>query len=107
MGYLVEGILPQRHGERYKLRKLATCYFLQEGILFKKGYDGDPLRCLGPEKANEILKEVHTGECGEHQGRKKLYIYIIDGLLLVHYEKGRSRICEEMPWLPSASQFDL
>ena len=75
MGYLVEGILPQRHGERYKLRKLATCYFLQEGILFKKGYDGDPLRCLGPEKANEILKEVHTGECGEHQGRKKLYIY--------------------------------
>ena len=39
--------------------------------------------------------------------RSYIYIYIIDRLLLVHYEKGRSRICEEMPWLPSASQFDL
>jgi len=38
-----------------------------------KGYDGDPLRCLRPEEASEMLKEVHVGECGEHQGRKKLY----------------------------------
>jgi len=41
--YLAEGVLPQKHSERYKLKKLATCYFLHEGILFKKGYDGDPL----------------------------------------------------------------
>ena len=31
------------HEERYKLRKLVTRYFLHEGVLFKKGYDGDPL----------------------------------------------------------------
>lgn len=73
MRYLAEGILPQRLRERYKLKKLATCYFQHEGILFKKGYNGNPLQCLGPEEANEILKEVHAGECGEHQGRKKLY----------------------------------
>ena len=71
--YLAEGILPQKHGERYKLRRLATCYFLQNMVLFKKGYDGDPLRCLGPEKAREMIKEVHSGECGEHQGKKKIY----------------------------------
>ena len=63
--------------ERYKLRKLVTRYFLHEGILFKKGYDGDPLRCLGPEQAKEILKEVHSSDCGEHQGRKKLYKCIL------------------------------
>ena len=77
MGYLAEGILPQKHGERYKLRKLATRHFLHKGILFKKGYDGNPLWCLGPEKAREMLKEVHAGECGEHQGRKKLYRCIL------------------------------
>ena len=65
MGYLAIGILPQKHGERYKLRKLA--------ILFNKGYDRDPLQCLGPKEANEMLKEVHIRECGEHQGGKKLY----------------------------------
>ena len=41
--YLVEGVLPQKHSERYKLKKLAARYFLHERIHFKKGYDGDPL----------------------------------------------------------------
>ena len=71
--YLIKGVLPQKHSERYKLKKLAARYFLHEVILFKKGYDGDPLRCLGPEEAREMIKEVHVGECGEHQGKKKLY----------------------------------
>ena len=77
--YLTEGILPQKHNERYKLKRLATGYFLHNTVLFKKGYDEDPLRCLGLEKAKEMIKEVHSGECGEHQGecgehqRKKMF----------------------------------
>ena len=71
--YLAEGILLQKHSERYKLRRLATRYFLHNSVLFKKGYDGDPLRCLGLEEAREMIKEVHSRECGEHQGKKKLY----------------------------------
>ena len=73
MRYLTEGVMPQKHSERYKLKKLATYYFLHEGILFKRGYDGDPLQCLGLKEAREMLKEVPTGECREHQGKKKLY----------------------------------
>ena len=46
---------------------------MYKGVLFKKGYDGDPLRCLGPEVAKEMIKEVHVGECEEHQRKKKLY----------------------------------
>ena len=45
----------------------------QHVIFCIKGYDGDPLRCLGPEEAKEMIKEVHPGECGEYQGKKKLY----------------------------------
>ena len=71
--YLTKGFLPQRHEERYKLRKLVTRYFLHEGILFKKRYNGDPLWYLGLEEASEMLKEMHAGECEEHQGKKKLY----------------------------------
>ena len=33
-------------------------------------------------------------------------MHIANGLLLAHYEKGRSKICKEVPWLPSASQFN-
>ena len=71
--YLVENILSQKHNERYKLKRLAMHYFLHNMVLFKKGYDGDPLRCLGLKEAREMIKEVHSRECGEHQGKKKLY----------------------------------
>ena len=71
--YLTKGILPQKHSKRYMLKRLATPNFLHNTIIFNKGYDGDPLRCLGPEEAKEMIKEVHSGECGEHQGKKKLY----------------------------------
>lgn len=64
--YLIEGVLPQKYGERYKLRKLVTRYFLHVRILFKKGYDGDPLWCLGPKEASEMLKEMNAEEYGEH-----------------------------------------
>lgn len=77
IGYLTKGVLPKKHGKRYKIKKLVTYYFLHKGILSKKGYNGDPLRFLGPEEANAMLKEVHLEECGEHQERKKLYWYIL------------------------------
>ena len=73
----MKGDLPQKHGERYKIKKLVTRHFLHEGSLFKKGYDGDPLQCLGPEEADEMLKEMHARECKEHQGKKKLYRCIL------------------------------
>ena len=72
MQYFAKGILQQRYNERYKLRRFATRYFLHDMVLFKKGYDGDPLRCLGPKEVREMIKEVHLGECGEHQGKEKL-----------------------------------
>ena len=34
--YLTKGILPQRHSERYKLKRLGTRYFLHNMVLFKK-----------------------------------------------------------------------
>jgi len=48
-------------------------YFLHEGVLFKKGYDGDPLQCLGPRETGEMIRDVYAGECEEHQGKKKFY----------------------------------
>ena len=66
MQYLTKGILQQKHSEKYKLKRIATRYFLHEGILFKKGYDGNPLQYLGPEEVREMIKEVHAGEYREH-----------------------------------------
>ena len=34
--YLTEGILPQRHSERYKLKRLVTRNFLHNRVLFQE-----------------------------------------------------------------------
>ena len=70
--YFIEGILPGNHEEAYHLKKLATHYFMEGGILFFTGFNGEPLRCLGALEAQSIMQEVHAGECGDHQGKKRL-----------------------------------
>ena len=58
VGYLTQGILLADRKLAHQLKKLVVLYSLQNGILFKKGYNGDPLRCLGPREAREATKEV-------------------------------------------------
>ena len=57
----------------HQLKKLADRYFLQKGILFKRGFSGDPLRCLGLREAKKVVKEVHFGDYGSHPGKRRLY----------------------------------
>ena len=70
--YLIEGILPDNHEKAYRLKKLATRYFVEEGILFRKRFNGEPLRCLGTPKVQSVMQEVHAGESGDHQGKRRL-----------------------------------
>ena len=73
MKYLAQGILPTDRALAHQLRKLAVRYFLQNEILFKKGYIGDPLRCLGPREARKVVREVHSSDCGSHPRKRRLY----------------------------------
>uniref|UniRef100_A0A2N9FVD9 Integrase catalytic domain-containing protein n=1 Tax=Fagus sylvatica TaxID=28930 RepID=A0A2N9FVD9_FAGSY len=59
--------------EAARIKKLSTRYFVESGILFRKGFHGDPLRCLSLSESQTVMKEAHSGECGEHQGKKRLY----------------------------------
>ena len=105
--YLTEGILPQKHSERYKLKRLATRYFLHNAVLFKKGYDGDPLRCLGLKEAEGMIQEVHSGECEEYQGKKKLYRCLLQmGYYWPTMKKDMTEFVKKMPQLPSTGQLD-
>uniref|UniRef100_A0A2N9I1Y0 RNA-directed DNA polymerase n=1 Tax=Fagus sylvatica TaxID=28930 RepID=A0A2N9I1Y0_FAGSY len=38
-----------------------------------RGSMGIPLRCLSLSESQTVMKEAHSGECGEHQGKKRLY----------------------------------
>ena len=93
MEYLTQGILPTNRTLAHQLKKLAVRYFLQNVILFKKGYSGDPLRCLRPKKAREVVREVHFGVCGSHPGKRRLYKQL---LLLGYYWPTMKNDSEEL-----------
>uniref|UniRef100_A0A2N9H380 Integrase catalytic domain-containing protein n=1 Tax=Fagus sylvatica TaxID=28930 RepID=A0A2N9H380_FAGSY len=71
--YLLERILPSNPKEVYRLKRLSSRYFVEGGTLFRKGFHGEPLRCLSLSESQMVMKETHAGECGEHQGKKRLY----------------------------------
>ena len=71
--YLAQGVLPIDRTLAHHLKKLIVRYFLQNRILFKKGYSRDPLRCLGLKEVGEVIREVHSGDCGSHLGKRRLY----------------------------------
>ena len=67
--------------------------YLAQGILFKRGFSGDPLRCLGPREAREVVREVHSDDCGSHIGKRRLYKQL---LLFGYYWPTMKRDSEEL-----------
>uniref|UniRef100_A0A2N9GJ57 RNA-directed DNA polymerase n=1 Tax=Fagus sylvatica TaxID=28930 RepID=A0A2N9GJ57_FAGSY len=70
--YLKEGTLPADRAEAHKLRIRASRFQLLGGILYKMGFSRPHLRCLSPEEANYVIREVHEGVCGNHSRARSL-----------------------------------
>ena len=45
--YLIEGILPDNRNEAYRLKRMATHYFVEGGVLFRKRVQWEALKVLG------------------------------------------------------------
>ena len=82
MEYLAQWILPTDRTLAHQLKRLVVRYFFQNGILFKKGYNRDPPRYLGPRETREVVRVVHSGDCGSHPRKRRLYKQL---LLLGYY----------------------
>uniref|UniRef100_A0A2N9F216 Uncharacterized protein n=1 Tax=Fagus sylvatica TaxID=28930 RepID=A0A2N9F216_FAGSY len=67
-----EGKLPTDKMEARKLRIRASHFQLLDDILYKMGFSRPHLRCLSPEEANYVIREVHEGICGNHSGARAL-----------------------------------
>ena len=72
VGYLKEEKLPQERDEARKLRIKSARYVLMDEGLYKRGFSQPYLRCLVPDEANYVLREVHEGACGNHSGARSL-----------------------------------
>ena len=72
VSYLKDGKLPEGKDEARKLKVRSAKYILMNEVLYKRGFSQPYLRCLAPNEANYVLREVHEGACGNHSGARSL-----------------------------------
>ena len=65
--------LPEERDEARKLRIKSTKYVLIDEVMYKGGFSQPYLRCLAPDEANYVLREVHEGVCENHTGARALF----------------------------------
>ena len=70
--YLKDEILPEGKDEARKLRVRSARYVLLNDALYKRGFSQLYLRCLSPNEANYVLREVHEGAYRNHSGVRSL-----------------------------------
>ncbi|VFQ94432.1 unnamed protein product [Cuscuta campestris] len=66
--YIEDGETPEDPQEARLLRMRAPTYKVQNGVLYKRSYNGVLLRCLRAAEAKALMEEIHEGICAAHQG---------------------------------------
>ena len=54
-------MLPDGKDPTRKLKVQASPFVLIKKVLYKRGFSRLYLRCLGPEEADYVMREVHEG----------------------------------------------
>ena len=61
-------MLPDDKEVARKLKVQAARFILIKDVLYKRGFSRPYLRCLIPEEADHVMREVHKGVCRNHSG---------------------------------------
>ena len=72
ISYLKNGMLLDGKDAAMKLKVQALRFVLMKDVLYKRGFSHPYLRCLVPEEAEYVMREVHKGICGNHSRARSL-----------------------------------
>ena len=75
--YLKDGRLLEEKDRAKKFRVKSARYILMDEVLYKRGFSQPFLRCLAPDEANYMLREVHEGACDNNLGARSLVHKVI------------------------------
>ncbi|XP_050219666.1 uncharacterized protein LOC126670051 [Mercurialis annua] len=73
VAYLADGVLPEGRTEAAKLFRISSVYSLIEGALYRTSVTHPWSKCISLEEGSYVLREIHEGECGAHEGAVTLY----------------------------------
>lgn len=72
ISYLKNGTLLEDCDESQRLKVRAACFVLIVDVLYKRGFSRPYLRCLIPDEADYVIREVHEGVCQNHSSMRSL-----------------------------------
>ncbi|GFS28943.1 hypothetical protein Acr_00g0004750 [Actinidia rufa] len=72
IAYFQRGILPKDKLQARRLQYRTARFCIFKGKLYKRSFLGPLLKCIRPEKAEYVLREIHEGICGNHSGARSL-----------------------------------
>ena len=65
-------MLPGDKEAARKLKVQVARFILIKDVLYNRGFSQPYLRCLIPEKTDNVMREVHEGVCKNHSGSQSL-----------------------------------
>ena len=68
VSYLKNGIIPDGKDAARTLKVQAMRFVLIKDVLYTRGFSRPYLRCLDPEEARYVMREVHKAICENHSG---------------------------------------
>jgi hypothetical protein len=64
--FLISGKLPEEESEAKRIVRQATRYYIKDSDFYRCRPSGITLKCISTNEGQELLRDIHTGECG-HQ----------------------------------------
>lgn len=72
MSYMISGELPNEEDSAMRVQRWAKAFTIINGEMYRRSVTGMLQRCVEPEEGQEILRDIHQGECGHHASSRAL-----------------------------------
>src|SRR5438105_14265953 len=73
LNYLLYDELPEDRAEAKRIARRSRRYVVVGGEeLYRRGTSGILMRCISEEGGRKLLKEIHSGICGNHATSRRL-----------------------------------
>src|SRR5512139_539619 len=70
--FLTKQELPQDKNEAERISRRSRLYIIHETELYKKSPSGILQRCVSLEEGRQLLKDIHSGICGNHAAARTI-----------------------------------
>jgi hypothetical protein len=70
--FLISSKLPEDESEAERIVRQVSGYYVKDGDFYRRRPNGVALKCISTHQGQELLRDIHAGECGHHASASTL-----------------------------------